>query len=173
MKVALIPMSAKPYHRGHHHLLEEALKKCDVVSLYVSSTTRDVIDGNKMKSVWTKLLLQHLPAQVTVIFGGSPIRNVWECLGRADVEIGNLDLFFIFTGHNEQSFNDLQLKKYTPKLFRENKVNVCRVARNETDNISGSKMRSLFKSGDKLNFKSGLPDFLNNSEKDSYWQLLL
>ena len=83
MKIGLVPISAKPYHRGHHALVELAASQNDEVILFVSTSTRSrsgefPIMGDAMRQVWTEELEQILPSNVTPIYGGSPVRKVYE-----------------------------------------------------------------------------------------------
>ena len=40
MKIGLVPVSAKPYHAGHHYLIETAASKNDKVIVYASTSDR-------------------------------------------------------------------------------------------------------------------------------------
>ena len=60
MNIGLLPISAKPYHAGHHALVEMAAGANDEVLLYVSISDRKrkgelPISGADMKKVWEEV----------------------------------------------------------------------------------------------------------------------
>ena len=60
MKIGLVPMSAKPYHRGHHYLVTTAANENDKVLLFVSTSDRIKKDqtpiyGEDMENIWKNL----------------------------------------------------------------------------------------------------------------------
>ena len=88
MKVGLVPISAKPYHAGHHYLVELAAKSNDKVILFVSTSDRVrrgeyPVLGETMKKIWVNEILPILPSNVDVVFGGSPVRKVYETIGES------------------------------------------------------------------------------------------
>ena len=81
MKVALIPMSAKPYHAGHHKLIETAASQNDLVIVYVSFSGRGI---RKIKDPTDKRTLQQgarrieAPKKGEVPIFGSDMKYIWE-----------------------------------------------------------------------------------------------
>ena len=95
MKVGLVPVSAKPYHAGHHYLVELAAKSNDKVIVFVSTSDRYrreeyPVSGDAMKKIWVNEILSILPENVEVVFGGSPVRKVYEAIGDA-CESGDIE----------------------------------------------------------------------------------
>ena len=88
MKIGLVPLSAKPYHAGHHYLVEMAANANDKVVIFASTSDRRrpneyPISGESMKKIWVNEILPILPSNVDVVFGGSPVRKVYETIGDA------------------------------------------------------------------------------------------
>lgn len=81
MNVALIPMSAKPYHTGHHKLIELAAEQNDLVIVYVSFSGRgvrkikDPSDRRTLKQGARKI---EMPKKGEVPIFGSDMKYIWE-----------------------------------------------------------------------------------------------
>ena len=85
MKIGIVPMSAKPYHRGHHYLVTTAASENDKVLLFVSTSDRIKPDqtpiyGEDMESIWKTYLEPIMPLNVEIEYGGSPVRKVFQTL---------------------------------------------------------------------------------------------
>ena len=90
MRIGIVPMSAKPYHRGHHYLVTTAAEENDKVFLFASISKRIKPDQTpiyweEMENIWENYLKKIMPENVEVIFtggsyGGSPVRSVFEKL---------------------------------------------------------------------------------------------
>ena len=88
MSIGLIPLSAKPYHSGHHHIVQLAARENSKVILYVSTSDRIKegefpIYGKSMLEVWKREIENILPKNVEIVYGGSPVRKVYEFIGDA------------------------------------------------------------------------------------------
>ena len=95
MKIGLVPVSAKPYHVGHHYLIEVASAENDKVIVFASTSDRNrageyPVLGKVMEKIWVNEIIPALPKNVDVVFGGSPVRKVYEAIGAA-CESGNLE----------------------------------------------------------------------------------
>ena len=91
MRIGLVPMAAKPYHAGHHALVEMASAQNDEVFVYVSTSNRErkgqlPILGADMVKIWQEQIENILPGNVRPVYGGSPVRKVYEELERAEAE---------------------------------------------------------------------------------------
>jgi len=85
MKIGLVPISAKPYHRGHHTLVERAAQENDAVVMFVSISDRQrsgefPVMGDTMLEIWKKELEPIMPSNVRIEYGGSPVRKVYELI---------------------------------------------------------------------------------------------
>jgi len=205
MNIALVPMSAKPYHIGHHKLIQLAEKDHDAVLVFVSYSSRGVrkikdpkdrrtlkegarrieipkkgevpIFGDDMKYIWETQLLSSLGFSSKVHFvtpssGGdvSPIRNihlVCESLLRPNQlppEFLSLDLDLsktsvsIYSDSNDiiENYSMIEMTKMYGELIN-SRIFLTGVSRNETVNISGTKMRGLLKSRKLQEFQHFLP----------------
>ena len=89
MNIGLFPLAAKPYHAGHHAMVEAAASENDKVILFVSTSDRKrkgefPILGADMTRVWKEEIEKILPGNVEVRYGGSPVRNVYAELEAAN-----------------------------------------------------------------------------------------
>ena len=101
MKIALVPVSAKPYHAGHHALVTMAAAENDIVKLFVSTSDRKrkgqfPILGSDMEKIWKQELEPIMPGNVQIEYGGSPVRKVYEALGNADKDPSNEDTLVVY-----------------------------------------------------------------------------
>lgn len=193
-KIALIPMSAKPYHAGHDGLVRIAAKENDKVFLFVSLSDRGIIRGKTMEKIWKDAIVPSLPNNVIVIYpgdkldlngsndkqflsenitidyGNSPVGNVLKYLGGQESE-DNMNRFFIYSDpvDAETNFPEKLLLKYAPTLYSEKRVQTRPVPRTSTINISGTEMRKIISSGDKEEFLKFIPSRIDG---DLYWKLL-
>ena len=172
MNIALVPMSAKPYHSGHHHLIEYSSKNNDMVILYVSISDRIKknefpIFGKSMEKVWFKEIIPILPSNVEVVFGGSPVREVYEYIGEM-CDIGDCDhVFTVYSDAEDTSSNypEKSRETYMNPLYKNGKVVFA--AESDPDlftrgkgapDCSGTEMREYLKNNDKEGFFKNLPD---------------
>jgi citrate lyase synthetase len=161
--VGLVPMAAKPYHAGHDGLVRIASQENDEVLLFVSTSDRMrkgemPIYGADMQRVWDDYIEPSLPNNVTVIYGGVPVQHVYEELEKAETARDRTVTFKIYSDIEDiLKYTDASLTKSAPRLFSRGQIERRGVDRNETVNVSGTKMREYMVSGDKKNFKKFLP----------------
>jgi citrate lyase synthetase len=180
MSIALVPMSAKPYQKGHHNLVQTAAAENELVHLYVSVSDRDIVRGSDMQTIWKSYLEGILPTNVDVTYGGSPVRNIYKELGQAQNE-GNTEIFTIYVGGADdedaseikEKFADHLMEKYFPEMLAAGQIRFKTVSRGGTGGISGTKMREFIKSADNKSFKANLPGELTEDEKQAIWELLV
>tara|TARA_B100000700_G_scaffold222517_1_gene245253 strand:- start:790 stop:1539 length:750 start_codon:yes stop_codon:yes gene_type:complete len=215
MKIGLVPMSAKPYHIGHHKLIDIAAKENDVTFVFVSFSSRGVkkikdptdkrtikqgarkievpkdgelpIFGSDMRYIWLNILKEELEfsGRVELVFpkeGKSliPVLSVHEACASLIESIDNNAWFEIDGQKFESSSSTIQIysdkqdiatnydnqtmtKYYKDDWFRH--ITLVGVDRNDTVNISGTKMRALLSERKNIDeFKSLLPPIRNNSK---------
>ena len=176
MKIGLIPVSAKPYHAGHDGLVRLAANECDSVQIFVSLTDRKrpgelVIRGKDMETLWKNYIEQSLPGNVlppVYCYSKSPIQKMMEFLQKAEAE-GSDDTFVIYSDKDDiLTYTDAILMKYMPTLFASGQVVRRGVDRNETVNVSGTKMREFLSAGDVENFSKFLPSALQPHAQEIY-----
>lgn len=175
IRIGLVPMAAKPYTVGHDGLVRLAAKECDQVKLFVSLSDRyrpdePLVSGNDMKQLWDKYIERSLPPNVTVVYGGSPVANVWKEMDAAN-KAGSNDTYIIYSDTEDaaNNFPETTLKKYGSEIYGKGQLKVRPVARTETVDISGTKMRAALAKGDKATFMKGLPNAL---QSDDVWDML-
>ena len=83
MIVGIVPGAMKPYHAGHHYLVETAARECDIVTILTTKKPRRGISGDSMYGIWLQYIIPHLHKEygedkVVVRFVVSPIRTVYE-----------------------------------------------------------------------------------------------
>jgi hypothetical protein len=148
-RIALVPMSGKPVHAGHWGLIEIASGECDEVHLFVSTSDRTrrgemTIRGEDMKRIWDEFLEPALPSNVIVTYGGSPVQHVYEDLEEAEAG-GDEESVFVIYSDNEDilKYTEESLGRSAPTLLDNGQIELRGVDRNETVNVSGTKMRAL------------------------------
>jgi len=78
MIIGIVPGAMKPYHAGHHYLVEQAMRECDEVIIVTSKVDRNIISGQKMANAWQWVIIPLLPEKVTVKFAASPVGFVYD-----------------------------------------------------------------------------------------------
>lgn len=109
MKIGLVPVSAKPYHAGHHALVERAVAENDKVFLFVSTSDRIrknefPIMGNTMHKIWLEVIEPSMPSSVVIEYGGSPVRKVYEMIETA-CQIDNHDVYTVYSDVEDTAAN--------------------------------------------------------------------
>lgn len=177
MKVGLIAMSGKPVHAGHYRLIEIAAKENDEVLVFVSTSDRKrpgelIIKGDDMLKIWKLYIEPSLPNNVTVEYGGSPIRKVWETLGEANEE-GSDDTYVIYSDPEDMqnNFPPGSFEKYAPDLYNRRQIVLEPIHRSSTINISGTKMRSFLVKGEMEEFIDHLPKPVQGHGRE-IWNIL-
>lgn len=175
MKIGLVPVSAKPYHAGHHALVEMAAAENDLVKLFVSTSDRRrkgefPILGDDMVRVWKEELEGVMPGNVVIEYGGSPVRKVYDALGEADKDPTNEDTLVVYSDpvDTAQNYPENHLEKYCPTLRA---AGQCILAAEQnpgaftrgvgTPNISGTKVRQMLEMGDFEGFAAAMPRGVN------------
>ena len=162
-KIALVPISGKPVHAGHWGLIEIASDECDEVRLFISTSDRVrkgeiPIYGSDTKRIWDDYLEPALPSNVEVTYGGSPVQNVFAALEDAESDRDRTSTFVIYSDVEDiLKFTDNFLKRSAEGLFERGQIVLRGVDRNETVNVSGTKMRTYLANEDVRNFKKFLP----------------
>ena len=177
MKIGLVPVSAKPYHAGHHALVTKAADENDEVILFVSTSDRHrkgefPIDGADMARIWREELEKIMPGHVEVQYGGSPVRKVWDTLGIAN-DSESPDTYVVYSDPTDtaQNYPESSLKKYCGDLRTSGQ---CLLAAEEdpggltrgegTPNISGTKVRTMLQQGDFDGFSAVMPAGVNGQK---------
>jgi len=174
MKIGLVPMAAKPYHAGHHWLVEKAASENDKVLLYISLSDRKrkgehPILGSAMQQVWEEELENILPSNVITTYGGSPVGHVIDVLVDAEEKALDGSLEHRYTVYSDaedtsQNYTEQVRNKYFPTALD---MGMIRFAA-ESDpagytrgsgspDVSGTAMRQALQSCDLDEFKKGLP----------------
>lgn len=176
MKVGLIPMSAKPFHAGHDALIRLACKECEVVQVFVSLGDRVrpnelPIYGKDMEIIWKKFIEGTLPGNcLPPIYtrGSSPVSQMMKLLERIEKE-GSDDTFVIYSDDEDiKKYTDKMLMPYVPTLLSGGQVQRRGVRRDETIDVSGTKMRKFIASGDIASFSNFLPVSIQSHASEIY-----
>ena len=165
MRIGLYPISAKPYHLGHHMVIEKASKECEKVIVIVSLLDRENIMGSDMAIIWRDHILKILPANVSTIFlESSPVARVFEILKLREENPLSEYSFSIYSDEHDimKNYNNDALKKVCPRLLMSNEVTRRGISRNETVAISGSELRNHILNVDFKSFKQGMPEQLDS-----------
>ncbi len=178
-KIGIIPMAAKPFHKGHDSLLCNAFQDgMDSVILFLSIGDRDGLTSGKLVPLWRKIYLPLLQAQygkaLSIMFSTSPMtdamkfaRNFAREGGKYVTIYGGIDPL---TGKND-AYERLKLVlDKNPELS--DLIRSHGIDRNLTDGISGSEMRGFLTAENKDRFCEGLPHWINTHLKDEIWSAL-
>lgn len=174
MKIGLVPMSAKPYHAGHHALVTVAAKENDSVILYVSTTDRarkgeTPIKGADMYSIWIDQIERILPSNVTTVYGGSPIRKVYdELVSAEESESANTYVIYSDPVDTAQNFPETNRQKYFPDMYASGQVLFAAEENPQaftrgvgTPNVSGTSVRDALGRCDYDTFVAAMPQGLD------------
>ena len=178
MIIGLVPGAMKPYHAGHHYLVEKALKECDKVFIITTTKSRGCIDGQKMQKAWRSLIQPCLGTQTSINFAISPIRFVYEMIEEEDKNPSG-NIYRIYGG--TEDLNRFEITKLKSKYPNASKVFI-NVAQNFTDQYSrgvgasplakGKWVRNSIQEGKFTTFKNYLPEILKKNAK-AYWNILI
>jgi hypothetical protein len=171
-------MAVKPLHKGHWAIIEQAARDNDKVFLIVSAKSRESggveISGSDMIKIWKRYLEPILPQNVDISYSGEPVGDTRGAI-RAyanDPEVS----FRLYAGEDDKArFDPASLEKYYPIQYASGRIEPVFVKNVELPGggrISGTYMRELLANGDEGNFKSLLPDNLDDQSKDSIWKTL-
>lgn len=173
--VGLIAGSYKPYHAGHDGLVRWAARENDEVHLFVSLSDRKrpgevPILGADMEKIWKSYIEPTLPKNVTVHYGGSPVRNLYDMLAKAS-ESRSEDTYTIYSDPTDlaQNYPETNLLKYVGNLYNSGQIILKPIERVSTVNVSGTKMRQYIETGDKKSFISNLPKSIDGN---AVWDVL-
>lgn len=170
MNIGLIPMSAKPYHAGHHALVTMAAGENDLVKVFVSLSDRKrpgelPLLGSDMRMIWSQYLEPVMPGNVEIVYGGAPVQKVYVELAEAE-KSGSTDIYTVYSDPQDTALNypEANRLKYFPGIYENGQVlfaaeeNPGRFTRGEgTPNVSGTKMRAAISAGDFATFQKGMP----------------
>tara|TARA_Y100001970_G_C14252213_1_gene872690 strand:+ start:4581 stop:6509 length:1929 start_codon:yes stop_codon:yes gene_type:complete len=182
-RVGLIPVSGKPYHAGHHYLVERAAEENEEVILFVSTSDRKrkgqfPILGSDMERVWKEELEQIMPSNVSVVYGGSPVQKVYEEIGAACEIEGVEETYVVYSDPTDtaQNYPERNRDKYMQPLCDQGQVIFAAEENPEaftrgsgSPNVSGTKMREALQDGNFEEFASGMPAGVN---AQNVWSIL-
>tara|TARA_B100001250_G_C19171956_1_gene517078 strand:+ start:4 stop:528 length:525 start_codon:yes stop_codon:yes gene_type:complete len=172
MIIGLIPGAMKPYHAGHHFLVEKALSECEHVIVFTTIKDRKGISGINMKQAWEEIILPVVPVEVR--FVTSPVGAVYKLLEPGPETKNNQ--YRIYGGTEDLSrFSSEMLQKYCDG------TDVCNVAQAQADQYlrgvgespmaKGEWVRKAIEEGNFQAFKNFLPNVLKPLSEE-YLQIL-
>ena len=182
-RIGLIPVSGKPYHAGHHYLVERAAGENEEVILFVSTSDRKrkgefPILGADMERVWREELEPIMPANVRVEYGGSPVRKVYDTIGNACQIDGVQETYVVYSDPTDtaQNYPEKNRDKYMQPLCDQGQVifaaeeNPAAFTRGAgSPNVSGTKMREALQDNNFEEFATGMPAGVN---AQNVWNIL-
>lgn len=182
-RVGLIPVSGKPYHAGHHYLVELAAAENEEVILFVSTSDRlrkgeFPIYGADMAKVWREELEGVMPPNVRIEYGGSPVRKVYDTIGNACKLDGVEETYVVYSDPTDtaQNYPDKNRDKYMQPLCDQGQVifaaeeNPGTFTRGKgSPDISGTKLRQTLEDNKFEEFAASMPAGVN---AQSIWNIL-
>ena len=171
MKIGLVPMAAKPYHAGHHALVEKAAAENDKVKLFISTTDRArtgeaTIHGSDMIKVWQDHLEGILPSNVIPIYVKVPVREVYEELRAAESQQDPDASYMVYSDPEDTAANypEHYRHKYFPQLYSSGQAQFAAECDEPgctrgvgTPDISGTQMRKHIETGNYPEFAANMP----------------
>ena len=175
MRIGLVPMAAKPYHAGHHSLVQTASAENDRVLLFISLSDRErkgelTVRGSDMEKVWKEQIEGILPSNVLPVYGGVPVRKVYETLGDAENELlatgTSPATYTVYSDPTDtmRNYSHANRLKYFPAMSSEGHVKFAGEESPEsftrgvgTPDVSGTSMRAAIQSCDMDALRKGLP----------------
>lgn len=178
-KIAVIPMAAKPFHRGHQALLDAAeADGNELILVYVSTGGRDEISSSDMVPLWKNYYLPAIQEtygdKVAIRFtkGISPMYELRSAI--SNLVRQSEETVVTLYGDPEDAARRvddiINNEKNVVDLTR--KVVAGSVPRESSGGISGTKMREFLSTGQREQFMKNLPDFLNEDSKLAIWNSL-
>ena len=174
MRIGLVPISGKPYHTGHHSLVEAASKENDLVFLFVSISDRKrkgefFVSGKAMHEIWKQEIEPIIPVNVTIHYGGSPVRKVYESIEQA-CQNNSEDYYSVYSDpeDTQKNYSLENRQKYMQPLYNANQV--IFVAEKTPDSftrgigtpaVSGKMMRHYLETRDLKSFSKYMPPKVN------------
>ena len=182
-KIGLIPVSGKPYHAGHHYLVERAAAENEEVILFVSTSDRlrkgeFPIYGADMQRVWVEELESIMPPNVTIEYGGSPVRKVYDTIGEACKIDGVEETYVVYSDPTDtaQNYPPEYRDKYMQPLCDQGQVvfaaeeNPQAFTRGSgSPNISGTKLREALELNKFEDFATAMPEGV---DPQNVWNIL-
>lgn len=178
-KIAVIPMAAKPFHRGHEALIEQAERDGnELIILYVSTGGREEISSSDMVPLWRNYYLPAIESRygdkVVVRFmgGSSPMYELRMAM--TNLVRQSEDTVVTLYGDEEDAASRVESIVGNEKnsIDLRGRVVPGSVSRSQTSGISGTAMRGYLSSGNKKEFIANLPDFLDSQARDALWDSL-
>ena len=174
MRIGLVPVSAKPYHSGHHSLVTTAALENDKVVLFVSTSDRKrkgefPIHGKDMVRIWKEELESIMPENTVIEYGGSPVRKVYMAIEDA-CSSQSEDTYTVYSDPEDtaQNYPAESRNRYMQPLCDLGKVVFAAEEDPEkftrgvgTPNISGGKLRYYLESGKLDAFSQYMPPGVN------------
>ena len=174
MRIGLVPVSAKPYHRGHHVLVERAAQENDAVVVFVSTSDRRrrnefPVVGTAMIQVWKEELESIMPSNSRVEYGGSPVRKVYELIEVA-CEDRSSHVFTIYSdvADTASNYDSSSREKYMSPLCEDGQVIFAAEVNPDaftrglgTPDVRGEDVRSALAKGNFDMFAAAMPAEVN------------
>ena len=173
MIVGIVPGAMKPYHAGHHYLVETAARECDMVTILTTKKSRKGISGDSMFGIWCNHIIPHLISEfegkIKVNFVVSPIRTVYEdFIERLEENGPDGNHYRIYGGTEDNTrFSNKSLKTKYPTAA----PHITNVAEDQSDGFQRGKgkspdakgewIRKAMETNDKNRFKLMMPAFLH------------
>jgi hypothetical protein len=178
-KIAVIPMAAKPFHRGHQALLDAAeADGNELILVYVSTGGREEISSSDMVPLWKNY---YLPAirdrygdKVAIRFtkGASPMYELRSSITNLVRQTDNTVVTLYGDPEDAEQRVQSIISNEKNAFDLAGKVIAGSIPREASGGISGTRMREFLSTGRKNEFLKNLPDFLSDEAKEAVWTTL-
>jgi hypothetical protein len=155
----VIVMSGKPVHSGHWELIKKVSQAHERVDVYISTSDRENVKGEKMFQIWKEFLVPNLPANVHYRFSDSPYVTMKHDIVSAQ-KYGLSCKFNWYTAK----------KDVASARSGMNGVNIIDV--DPLAETSGTELRAALLDEDRNKFICSMPKFMTGTQRDRVWDLL-
>lgn len=172
-KVAVIPIAAKPFHKGHDELIKQAIADGnESVIVFVSTGGREGINSSDMLPLWKNNYLPGISDtygdKIIVRFSESPMRDA--SLIASDLAKRNQAIVSLYGDPVDAEERVKSIIDKMPNL--EGRIVARNISRSRTNDISGTQMRQYLSDGNDKLFKENLPDWLSPESRAQIWSKL-
>jgi hypothetical protein len=175
ISIGIFVVAGKPVHAGHWSMIQLASQECDEALIITSTSGRDELPPGVMIDAWKAVLEPQFhrdyPNATLIITPESPLQLAVDKMRQLKDVVSK----FVFYSDDEDARGKYAVEKMSdyirdPVAF--SKFQQRPVARSETVQISGTRMRQFLAADDKQSFDSYVPQTLSQELKDKYWSIL-
>jgi hypothetical protein len=175
ISIGIFVVAGKPVHAGHWSMIGLASQECDEALIITSTSGRDELPPGVMIDAWKAVLEPQFhrdyPNATLIITPESPLQLAVDKMRQLKDVVSK----FVFYSDDEDArgkYASERMSDYIRDPVAFSKLQQRPVARSETVQISGTRMRQFLATNDKRSFDEYVPQTLGQDMKDKYWSIL-